>query len=617
MNKTGIQALEIILPPGSTSADLQTAIDSIVSEGTIIVSSDMPFTDTVEILHGKDITIQSDTGNEWVLTQTENLENAFINLYGILNLSKIIIDGGQLDYSGIKISGGRLVLNNGAVIQNCHRSGVQGIDGSELIINDGAVIQNCVYNVGGGVCMRYNCSLIMNGGNIVNNSDNGDGGGGVYIDDNCVFTMSGGTISGNNAYVFGGGVALGINVSFTMTGGTISGNNAHDYGGGVAGISYDYSFVMTGGKITGNESTNDGGGIYLGEYCGANISGDSFIAKNTALNGNGGGIYSYDTAYEKLIIGDTVVFSCNSAATAYAPPQGASALYPDIRFASTSITDHPLNNFDINYTGGEPIEPTFRIIYTSNGGVGGHAGPEIESGGTDIVLSLEETGIRRQGFIFNGWNTESDGSGKAYAAGDMMTVNCSTVLFALWGAEPELFNVTYNSNGGTGSHIVPEQYATRYMILSHIQAEISRPGYVFRNWNTTPDGSGTAYMPGDIIVISGDVILYAQWMRIPGIKKLCGKETKCRTSIGGQKLWVDNDNEGNTRPANVEIILLRDGVELKRITLDSFGDGQFGFCCLPVWNKSGQKYRYTVDEVTPDGYIKTIEGRNIINTLTP
>ncbi|MCC8123252.1 MAG: InlB B-repeat-containing protein, partial [Oscillospiraceae bacterium] len=38
-----------------------------------------------------------------------------------------------------------------------------------------------------------------------------------------------------------------------------------------------------------------------------------------------------------------------------------------------------------------------------------------------------------------------------------------------------------------------------------------RPGFTFTGWNTAPDGSGTAYQPGDTILITGDVVLYAQW----------------------------------------------------------------------------------------------------------
>ncbi|MCD7947229.1 MAG: InlB B-repeat-containing protein [Oscillospiraceae bacterium] len=68
------------------------------------------------------------------------------------------------------------------------------------------------------------------------------------------------------------------------------------------------------------------------------------------------------------------------------------------------------------------------------------------------------------------------------------------------------------ANGGTGSHADTDlPSGTVYTILSPEAAGISRPGYTFTGWNTEPDGSGTAYQPSDTTVITGDVILYAQW----------------------------------------------------------------------------------------------------------
>lgn len=39
-----------------------------------------------------------------------------------------------------------------------------------------------------------------------------------------------------------------------------------------------------------------------------------------------------------------------------------------------------------------------------------------------------------------------------------------------------------------------------------------RDGYVFVFWNTSDDGSGQEYHPGDTFVIKSSVVLYAQWI---------------------------------------------------------------------------------------------------------
>jgi len=77
------------------------------------------------------------------------------------------------------------------------------------------------------------------------------------------------------------------------------------------------------------------------------------------------------------------------------------------------------------------------------------------------------------------------------------------------------YNVTYFSNGAdSGTRPVD---ATNYEDDADSQAVVlgkntlSLTGSTFQEWNTSPDGSGTSYQPGDIININSDISLYAQW----------------------------------------------------------------------------------------------------------
>lgn len=102
-----------------------------------------------------------------------------------------------------------------------------------------------------------------------------------------------------------------------------------------------------------------------------------------------------------------------------------------------------------------------------------------------------------------------------------------------------------------------------------------------------------------------------------GTCNLKGKGLKCRKTITGRKIWVDNNNEDGTRPPSVDINLLQDGEVYKSVTLDSTGDGIYAFACLPIWKSSEKKYSYQIDEaLVPDNYTKKIEDYNIINTLS-
>lgn len=630
--------MNIVLPPGSTSADLQAAIDSTAAGDVIILSGDMPFANTVTVAAGKEITMQSDEGDNWTMSQSIANVRHF-DLRGSMILQNITLDGGDIA-GGASVIGGNLTMNKGAVVQNC-RSRFSGgginLNGGGLTVEEGAVIQNCYSAGNGGGAYAYSNGTITIDGGIIRENSSAAAGGGIMCQDstfimtagkflgniasasggaiqmlaNNTVTISGGIISGNTAGFQGGGIGIPINTSASISNVIISGNTAR-YNGGGAFI--QGSATMLNVTISGNAANQRGGGIYSYTSGRTEITGESYIINNHAPNG--GGIYTAAATYNNLVTGSETMFHCNWALTAYQPPADAGTIYPNIQFAGTSITDHPLNNFDINYNIGGSIDVYFNVIYDANGGAGNHTGPDIIPGGTDTVLLLTETGISRPGFDFTVWNTEPDGSGISYTPGNAVTLGCGMVLFAQWSA---VYTITYRSNGGHGGYIDHcREFEVYYVVLSTTQTGISRSGFIFTGWSTEPDGSGMFYTQGEVIAVSGDVTLYARWRQIPEQKRLCrASVAKCRKAIEGQTIWVDNNNADNMRPPFAEILLLRDGEIYKRTNVDSSGDGYFGFCCLPVRRNSDHKYDYQIDETEIPGYVKTIEGYNVINMYEP
>jgi len=251
-----------------------------------------------------------------------------------------------------------------------------------------------------------------------------------------VVNIEGGMIENNTAN-YGGGIALGeisdYTPTLTITGGIITKNNAAKVGGGVFAQGSDIS--VSDGTITDNVAdTGNGGGIYMSVSSNLTTDNVNTVTGNNAPNGHGGGIYTEDTTYENLIISNQTAFLNNHASAAYTPPNDASIVYPNIKFASVSITTHPLNNYDINYISKELL--TFHVTYDPNGGTGGFEGPDIIPGETDVVLSLEDTAISRTDYIFKGWNTKSDGSGASNFPGDVITLNSNVTLYAQWHPKP-------------------------------------------------------------------------------------------------------------------------------------------------------------------------------------
>lgn len=94
------------------------------------------------------------------------------------------------------------------------------------------------------------------------------------------------------------------------------------------------------------------------------------------------------------------------------------------------------------------------------------------------------------------------------------------------------------------------------------------------------------------------------------------------TSVKGEKVWVDNNNEKNTRPASIRVELYQDNSATPYRTADiSEATGwAYSFTELPMNRADNTLYTYTVKEANiPEGYTCTVRADNktITNTLTP
>ena len=155
------------------------------------------------------------------------------------------------------------------------------------------------------------------------------------------------------------------------------------------------------------------------------------------------------------------------------------------------------------------------MTYSPNGGTGGTTDADITSGTQYTVKSDTEAGVTRTGFTFTGWNTQSDGSGTSYQAGNDLTVTADVTLYAQWTPLPT-FSVTYSPNGGTGGTTDADiTSGTQYTVKSDTDVGVTRTGFTFASWNTAANGSGTTYQAGNDLTVTGDVTLYAQWTPLP------------------------------------------------------------------------------------------------------
>ena len=182
-------------------------------------------------------------------------------------------------------------------------------------------------------------------------------------------------------------------------------------------------------------------------------------------------------------------------------------------------------------------ESQVKLTYNANGGEG-----TINSatGAAGESVTVAENVFTRNNYTFTGWNTQADGKGTAYKAGDSFTLtDKDTVLYAQWSENaPAQVNVSYDANGGTG---------TMDSITGDVGSEIvigqngfARSGYTFTGWNTQADGKGTAYKPGDSFTLTDkDTVLYAQWSKLVTVSfDLCGHggaNIPSQTFVSGNK----------------------------------------------------------------------------------
>ena len=82
--------------------------------------------------------------------------------------------------------------------------------------------------------------------------------------------------------------------------------------------------------------------------------------------------------------------------------------------------------------------PEYTVSYDANGAEQGSAPVDAASPyaqGSKVTV-LANIDLAKAGYTFAGWNTQADGKGTAYQAGDTFEIAANTVLYAQWNKLP-------------------------------------------------------------------------------------------------------------------------------------------------------------------------------------
>ena len=168
------------------------------------------------------------------------------------------------------------------------------------------------------------------------------------------------------------------------------------------------------------------------------------------------------------------------------------------------------------------------VVYNANGGTNA---PASQVKNKDVVLVLSDVVPVRLGYSFNGWATSPSSTVVSYISGDSYEGNIDLFLYAVW--TPHTHTVSFDLQGGLNA---PAGFESTYgynNVISNtmmqtvtdestgeeMQVEVmiipEKDGYVFKGWNTSPDGTGTMYQMGDVYMECQDggiLTLYAYWV---------------------------------------------------------------------------------------------------------
>ena len=359
---------------------------------------------------------------------------------------------------------------------------------------------------------------VITGGNA--NANNNDGGG-VIIVSGGTFTMTGGNIVGCTA---GSGGGVDVSGTFTMTGGSIAGCvAAHASGGGVY-VETGGAFEMSGGSIAGCVAANgSGGGI-----CNAGtttLSGSAKIQNCHVQTGDGGGIWSFESAGALTVNGNVEITGCKRGTT-------PDAMYFDNGTVSGGRFDGEVTKwggiisggtFDnrVRNKGGTISDGTFNGKVNNEGNIeNGTFSGTVENaakgkitdgtftetstvnnrgtiGGGTFSGPVENKGGTIKNGIFNG-AVENQASGTISGGTFSGTVTNNGTI------NGGTFAVTFDTKGGSTvpvENVLNGQKATK-------PADPTREGYTFGGWYTEE-----AYVnPYDFATsVQNALTLYAKW----------------------------------------------------------------------------------------------------------
>ncbi len=149
--------------------------------------------------------------------------------------------------------------------------------------------------------------------------------------------------------------------------------------------------------------------------------------------------------------------------------------------------------------------PQFTLSFNLNGGVGYFPAMTLY---VDETITLSSEVPEKEGYVFLHWE---DCSGNSYAPGSSFNIpHEDTELIAVWEQEKTACVICYDLNGGEGT-FAPQSALSGDGFALPVDTP-TKAHCAFSGWL---DGEGNVFNPGDIYLVTGDVVFVAAWFEYP------------------------------------------------------------------------------------------------------
>ena len=211
-------------------------------------------------------------------------------------------------------------------------------------------------------------------------------------------------------------------------------------------FSYDSNITFNGGDGDVHIILADGANLTLSGInipnCSLNIYGQYNGTGSLVVNGrintnnltiNGGNITTGD-----IVVGGGNIIIGGGRITASNFYGGVSIADGYVYTDGTATYSGTLTNDERIAIAGKTLQPAALVTFNANGGSGTMTDQTFGIGQSQALTANVFT---RVGYVFNGWNTQADGSGTAYADCQSVTLPSSMTLYAQWTPDPAHFSV--------------------------------------------------------------------------------------------------------------------------------------------------------------------------------